>query len=75
MSAAANQTLCTGCNKTASEIEEYIEAAKEEDMTPDAYVREEEGTYNPTNGHFLCTSCYINAGMPSLPHPKSWKAP
>jgi hypothetical protein len=33
-------------------------------------VREEEGTYNPANGHFLCTHCYIAAGMPSLSAPR-----
>ena len=68
--------ICTGCNKTADELEEYIEAAKENDMTVEQYVREEEGTYNPENGHFLCTTCYINAGMPSNPYPgKNWVAP
>lgn len=29
------------------------------------YIREEEGTYNSENGHFLCDNCYIKAGMPS----------
>lgn len=29
------------------------------------YVIHEEGTYNPTNGHFLCDDCYIAAGMPT----------
>jgi len=56
--------ICTGCNKTADEIQEYIESAEESDMTVEEYVRSEEGTYNPTNGHFLCTDCYIVAGMP-----------
>lgn len=68
--------ICTGCNKTADELEEYIEGAKENDMTVEQYVREEEGTYNATNGHFLCTDCYIKAGMPSNPYPeKNWVAP
>ncbi len=57
--------ICKGCNKKPSEIEEYIEAALDEGMTPDEYVAHEEGTYNPSNGHFLCTICYIKAGMPS----------
>jgi hypothetical protein len=60
-------------HKKASELEEYIEIAKVEEMTPDDYVREEEGTYNPENGHFLCTPCYVEAGMPSGPH--GWVAP
>ena len=67
--------LCTGCNKTPSQIDEYVDAALDDETTPDAYVRSEEGTYNPANGHFLCTDCYINAGMPSLPHPRQWRAP
>jgi hypothetical protein len=29
------------------------------------YVRREEGTFNPANGHFLCDACYIAAGQPS----------
>jgi len=37
------------------------------------YVRSEEGTYNPQNGHFLCDRCYINAGMPSSP--SGWRCP
>ena len=69
------EPLCTGCNKHPNDIEEYVETAKEEGMEPAQYVREEEGTYNPENEHFLCTTCYIHAGMPSLPYPQSWKAP
>jgi len=42
-------------------------------MTPEQYVLEEEGTLNPVNGHFLCTPCYIAAGMPSSP--TGWVAP
>jgi hypothetical protein len=42
-------------------------------LTPDRYVQAEEGTLNPQNGHFLCTSCYIEAGMPSSP--AGWVAP
>ena len=38
-----------------------------------AYVRNEEGTLNPTNGHFLCDSCYIKAGQPSSP--TGWVCP
>lgn len=67
--------ICIGCNKPADEIEEYIESAKEAGMTVEQYVREEEGTYNPENGHMLCTACYIEAGMPSKPAPDRWIAP
>ncbi len=65
--------ICIGCNKTPNEIEEYIEMAIEEETTPDEYVKREEGTYNRKNGHFACTSCYCNMGMPSSP--KGWIAP
>jgi hypothetical protein len=37
------------------------------------YVIQEEGTYNKTNGHFLCDTCYIKAGMPTKPY--GWKCP
>ena len=67
------QPICSGCNKKPDELEEYIELAKEEGMTPNQYVKEEEGTYNKRNGHFLCTDCYIDAGMPSSP--TGWIAP
>jgi hypothetical protein len=68
--------LCISCGKTPAEIPEYIEAAAEEPEyfeSADDYVRREEGTYNPHNGHFLCTSCYIEAEMPSSP--QGWRAP
>lgn len=65
--------LCVGCGKPPEQIQEYVEYAADEDMTPDEYVRSEEGTYNKENGHFLCTTCYIKAGMPSSP--QGWVAP
>jgi hypothetical protein len=67
--------ICTGCNKHPDQIQEYIEGAADEEMTPDEYVMEEEGTYNNANGHFLCTDCYIAAGMPSKHYPDKWIAP
>jgi hypothetical protein len=68
-----DRPICTGCNKHPDKIEEYIEMAENEEMTPDEYVRHEEGTYNRANGHFLCTMCYIRAGQPSSP--RGWVAP
>lgn len=65
--------LCVGCNKTPCEIEEYVEAAAEANQSPEKYVWDEEGTLNKANGHFLCTDCYIKAGMPSSPD--GWYAP
>lgn len=64
---------CIGCNKKPHEIEEYVEAAADEDTTPEQYVSSEEGTFNRENGHFACTSCYILMGMPSSP--RGWVAP
>ena len=69
--------ICQGCFKPADQIDEYVEAAGQEGKTPDHYVMTDEGTYNPENGHFLCTECYIKAGMPASP-PGSrygWKCP
>jgi len=37
------------------------------------YVINEEGTYNPRNGHFLCSPCYIINGSPT--EPGGWKCP
>ena len=65
--------ICTGCNKRPAELAEYVEMGKLEDMTPDDFVRSEEGTFNRENGHFLCTPCYVRAGMPSSP--TGWVAP
>ena len=65
--------ICAGCGKRPSELPEYVEYAEVEEMTPDDYVRAEEGTYNRENGHFLCTDCYVDAGMPSSP--QGWTAP
>lgn len=70
-----SEPICVGCKKCPHEIDEYVEAAAEEDMTPTEYVRKEEGTFNPENGHFLCTDCYIKAGQPSKPYPDTWRAP
>jgi hypothetical protein len=67
------EPICTGCNKGPYQLYEYVEAAKENNMGINEYVEQEEGTYNKTNGHFLCTSCYVKAGMPSSP--TGWVAP
>jgi hypothetical protein len=61
------------CERHPDQIAEYVEAAKQCDLTPDEYVRKEEGTYNPDNGHFLCTDCYTAVGMPSSP--RGWVCP
>jgi hypothetical protein len=70
---ARHEVICIGCGKKPAELAEYVEMAEIEDMTPDDYVRSEEGTYNRDNGHFLCSPCYVDAGMPSSP--RGWVAP
>lgn len=56
--------ICIGCNRCPKEIEEYSKECTESNIEPDDYVRQEEGTYNPHNGHFYCTECYVKADMP-----------
>jgi hypothetical protein len=65
--------VCVVCACTPSELSEYVEAAEDFNLTPEKYVVKEEGTYNKTNGHFLCTPCYIRVGQPSTDH--GWVAP
>lgn len=73
------RAYCIGCKKWAEDIEEYVHEAAhdvqegETPLTPSQWVAENEGTYNQDNGHFLCTPCYIEAGMPSSPW--GWTAP
>lgn len=67
------QPVCQGCRLEPEDIEEYQYAGHEEGMTPSNFVRLEEGTLNPENGHFLCTACYIRRGMPSSR--KGWVCP
>jgi hypothetical protein len=61
------QIACIRCHKTPDEIEEYVELAKDEEMTPIEFVIREEGTYNAfLKGKFYCTSCYIEVGQPTI---------
>jgi hypothetical protein len=70
---APPQPVCTGCGRFPGQILEYSKAQTGSKLSPADYVRAEEGTYNYANGHFLCTECYIKAGMPS--EPGGWVAP
>lgn len=70
---------CVDCGKAPDEITEYVEAAKEAGITPDRYVREEEGTYNPENGLFLCTDDFLKRAFdrgerPDGEHGQLWRA-
>lgn len=64
---------CIGCNKAPAEIDEYVEFSAMDEMSPEEFVRRQEGTYNPVNGHFVCTDCYIKMGQPSSR--RGWQAP
>lgn len=55
---------CKVCGKQPHEIEEYTYYAKENEMTPEEFVRQQEGTYNPETQLFYCTECYFRVGMP-----------
>lgn len=58
---------CIGCGKKPSEIIEYVfEAEANGYSSAEEFVKVEEGTYNPADESFYCTSCYIKAGMPIL---------
>lgn len=50
---------CPGCKKQAPEIASVQQFATEFGMSPEEFVRVEEGTYNPGNEHFLCDDCFI----------------
>jgi len=60
----SNKPICIICKRTPDEIEEYVGLAEEQDCAPEDVVVDEEGTYNPENGHFYCTECYTEIGMP-----------
>jgi len=60
------------CNTLARDMH-WLDFYKDENQTRENYVIENEGTYNPYNGHFLCDECYTKAGMPSSP--TGWKCP
>lgn len=59
-----NKIVCKVCGKEPHEIREYIKYGEAEELTPEKFVRQNEGTYNPATGKFYCTSCYIAIGMP-----------
>lgn len=54
-----NTPRCSSCGRKCTEIQEYIDFALVENITPESYVRTNEGTYNRKNNTFVCTSCYF----------------
>lgn len=78
MPAAPPEPYCPSCRTLAGDmpaLDEYCHdvLGRNKREKRANYVRAEEGTYNPVNGHFLCDDCYIKAGMPS--NPSGWKCP
>jgi hypothetical protein len=59
-----NVIKCAGCHHEPHQLSEFIFAAKDENMTPEEYIKTEEATFNVDNNLFYCTACYIKAGMP-----------
>ena len=60
---------CVGCHKTADQLDECIDGAREistesAQYTPAEYCAEDEGTYNKSTNTFWCTICYMKAGGP-----------
>lgn len=51
--------FCPACQRQAHEIPDVKMFAKENGLTPEEFVRQEEGTYNPSSEHFLCDRCFI----------------
>lgn len=71
---ARENPVCTNCGKHPDELTEYSKVSTGSDLDPIEYVKQEEGTYNPNNGHFTCTDCYIRIGMPTAPG-RGWITP
>lgn len=69
------QPICNGCGKKPEELACYNPADLGFDGSATEYVRQEEGTYNPMNGHFLCDTCYIKEGQPVGRKGTRWTAP
>lgn len=64
---------CFLCGGTPDQLDEYVEGAQAYGISPDEYVRSQEGTYNRKSGLFACTACYVAMGSPE--RSRGWKAP
>ena len=72
-SVVVNHLRCGRCGKAPWQLTEYVDAAAVDGISPNEYVRDEEGTYDPASNRFLCTECYVAVGQPSL-FARQWKA-
>jgi hypothetical protein len=62
---------CAGCGKRPAQLSEYVDRAKAESdvyACVEEVVELDEGTYDAHTELFLCTDCYIEAGMPLRDH-------
>lgn len=55
---------CLKCQRKPDEIQEYVDLAADDGVTPERFVKTGEGTFDPRTGYFWCTDCYIKLGMP-----------
>ncbi len=55
---------CKVCKKEPKDLGSVVYFASLENMEPDEFVKENDGTYNPTTEEFFCNTCYISVGMP-----------
>jgi hypothetical protein len=55
------------CDRFARDMPYLDSFLEHPNQTRARYVATNEGTYNRVNGHFLCDTCYIKAGMPTSP--------
>lgn len=68
-----HEPSCIGCGKKASELTDVQYMAKVNQMTPTAYVQQEEGTYDMfIPNKFFCDACYITNGMPNHNGIRQW---
>lgn len=51
--------LCPACGRQAADIPDVVMFGKENGLSPEEFVRQEDGTYNPASEHFLCDTCFI----------------
>lgn len=55
---------CPYCEKQPNQLDEYISPSQVLNITPDEFVRMEEGTYHRATDLFCCTVCYVKIGTP-----------
>lgn len=64
MLAERPKARCVRCGRAPAQISEYQPEVTGEEMSAEEFVWAEEGTLNHENGHFWCTDCYIQIGLP-----------